>query len=94
MKSFKICDCEKLKTIEIEDGKPWENNGALWNVKDVKIGNLPNLNSLVIGNESFLETESLSLSSNSIEFNLAYIFLLYNHSKQEIIHSKMPQVYL
>ena len=33
---LKICNCEKLKTIEIEGGK-WEENGAFNNVKNVII---------------------------------------------------------
>ena len=34
LKSLKICNNEKLKTIEIEDGERW-NDGALYNVKNV-----------------------------------------------------------
>ena len=43
LNSLKICNNEKLKTIEIEDGKEWEedgkwyNNGALYYVKNVTI---------------------------------------------------------
>ena len=43
LKSLKICNNEKLKTIEIEDGEEWEedgewyNNGALFYVKNVTI---------------------------------------------------------
>ena len=43
LKSLKICNNEKLKTIEIEDGKEWEedgkwyNNSALFYVKNVTI---------------------------------------------------------
>ena len=43
LNSLKICNNEKLKTIEIEDGKEWEedgkwyNNGAFRNVKNVII---------------------------------------------------------
>ena len=43
LNSLKICNNEKLKTIEIEDGKEWEedgkwyNNGALFYVKNVTI---------------------------------------------------------
>ena len=38
LKSLKICNCEKLKTIEIEDGEDgdrWNKRCALFNVKDV-----------------------------------------------------------
>ena len=43
LNSLKICNNEKLKTIEIEDGKrrkengKWYINGALFNVKNVII---------------------------------------------------------
>ena len=37
LKSLKICNCKKLKTIEIEDGERWNNNGAFRNVKNVII---------------------------------------------------------
>ena len=63
LNSLKICNCEKLKTIEIED---W----SFYNVKNVII-------------ESIL-----------IFTTLVYIFLNYNHSKQEINHSLKHQVYL
>ena len=36
LNSLKICNNEKLKTIEIEDGRDW-NTGAFWNVKNVII---------------------------------------------------------
>ena len=36
LNSLKICNNEKLKTIEIEDGS-WEENGAFRNVKNVII---------------------------------------------------------
>ena len=36
LSSFKICNNEKLKTIEVEDGDEW-NTGAFWNVKNVII---------------------------------------------------------
>ena len=35
LKSLKICNCDKLKTIETEDGEGW--NGAFHNVKNVII---------------------------------------------------------
>ena len=35
LKSLKICNCEKLKTIEIENGDRWD--GAFSNVKNVII---------------------------------------------------------
>ena len=38
LNSLKICNNEKLKTIEIEDGDEWGlKNGAFYNVKDVII---------------------------------------------------------
>ena len=36
LNSLKICNNEKLKTIEVEDGDEW-NTGAFWNVKNVII---------------------------------------------------------
>ena len=36
LNSLKICNCEKLKTIETEDGDEWE-GGAFSNVKNVII---------------------------------------------------------
>ena len=40
LNSLKICNCEKLKTIEIEDGDNWE--GAFSNVKNVIIESIFN----------------------------------------------------
>ena len=44
LNSLKICNNEKLKTIEIEDGDEWrdgnwniDGDGAFWNVKNVII---------------------------------------------------------
>ena len=43
LNSLKICNNEKLKTIEFEDGEEWQedgewySNGAFWNVKNVII---------------------------------------------------------
>ena len=37
LNSLKICNCETLKTIEIEDGNEWEDDGAFSNVKNVII---------------------------------------------------------
>ena len=37
LKSLKICNNEKLKTIEIEDGYKYGSNGVCWNVKNVII---------------------------------------------------------
>ena len=76
LNSLKICNCQQLKTIEVEDGDRWEEkgkwyaNGAFWNVKNVII-------------------ESIGLFGVDI-----YIFLIYNHSKQEKNHSIKQQVYL
>ena len=36
LNSLKICNCEQLNTIEIEDGDDWE-DGAFNNVKNVII---------------------------------------------------------
>ena len=56
---------------------------------------LPNLQSLEIGFQSFYKTICLSLSSNSHFFIFyRYIFLIYNHSKQDISHSMKQQTYL
>ena len=72
LNSLKICNNEKLKTIEIEDGDILK-NGAFYNVKNVIIesisvifftfSNLPNLQSFITGEYSFSKTTSLSLSS-------------------------------
>ena len=40
LNSLKICDCEKLKSIEIEDGDEWKENGAFYNVKEVIIDSI------------------------------------------------------
>ena len=37
LNSLKICNNDKLKTIEIEDGDWNRDNGAFWNVKNVII---------------------------------------------------------
>ena len=37
MNLLKICNNEKLKTIEIEDSDRWKEVGAFWNVKNVII---------------------------------------------------------
>ena len=37
LNSLKICNNEKLKTIEIEDGDIWNENGAFKDVKNVVI---------------------------------------------------------
>ena len=63
LNSLKICNCEKLKSIEIEDF-------SFWTVKNVFI-------------------ESILLFVFDI-----YIFLIYNHLKQEKNHSMKQQVYL
>ena len=67
LNSLKICSCEKLKTIEIE-------NRVLNHVMNVVIESisemyffslyLPNLQSFKIGEWSFSETTSLSLSNS------------------------------
>ena len=44
LNSLKICNCEKLKTIEIEDGRRWQGNNGQWNV----LGALFNVKNLII----------------------------------------------
>ena len=97
LNSLKICNNEKLKIIEIEDGDIW--NGAFYYVKNViidsisiilfDISNLPNLQSFKTGIASFYWTTSLSLSSTIIIFDYFtfQIFLIYNHLKQDVDHS-------
>ena len=71
---LKICDNEKLKTIEIE-------SYAFKNVKNVIVesnwlsdyfifSNLPNLQSFITGDGSFWLTRSLSLSSRIIKLSI------------------------
>ena len=78
LNSLKICNNEKLKIIEIENGDILE--GAFYGVKNVIIesiwlfdyltfSNLPNLQSFKTGWESFYKTRSLSLSSMIIKFS-------------------------
>ena len=55
---------------------------------------LPNLQSFETGDRSFYEIKMLSLSSKITNSPLVSIFLNYNHSKQDIIHSQKQQVYL
>ena len=42
LKSLKICNCEKLKTIETEDSD-LKDNGALFNVESVIIESISNI---------------------------------------------------
>ena len=75
LNSLKICNCDKLKTIEVENSG-W--GDAFSNVKSVIIESnsiqfyfslyLPNLQSFKTGGYSFKNTTSLSLSSNSIQY--------------------------
>ena len=101
LNSLKICNCEKLKAIEIEDG--WR-EGAFSNVKNVIIESiwLFDFDISIFLNYNHSKQEighSLKqqvylyqvILSNS---TLVYIFLIYNHSKQEKIHSYKQQVYL
>ena len=37
LNSLKICNCEKLETIEIEDCDGWKENSAFYNMKNVII---------------------------------------------------------
>ena len=55
---------------------------------------LPTLQSFTTGFESFFNATILSLSSNSILFYIIYIFLIYNHSKQDINPSITLENYL
>ena len=43
LNSLKICNCEKLKTIETEDGEDWY-EGAFWFVKNVIIESISEVN--------------------------------------------------
>ena len=102
LNSLKICNCEKLKTIETKNG--YSRNGAFYNMKNVIIESILIFTTLVYIflnynhskqdiNHSMKQYVSLYqvILLNSI---LVYIFLNYNHSKQEIIHSMKQQVYL
>ena len=102
LNSLKICNCEQLKTIEIEGGNY---DAPFRNVKSVVIERnclfmfciisiFPNYNhSKQEINHSLKQQVYLYqvILSNS---TLVYIFLIYNHSKQDINHSKRQQVYL
>ena len=44
LNSLKICNCEKLKTIEIEDGDRWQGNNGQWNLR----GALLNVKNVII----------------------------------------------
>ena len=73
LNSLKICNCEKLKTIKMENGKEWEEN-AFYNVRKTIIESinditilfscLPNLQSFKIGYRMFENSSSFSISSN------------------------------
>ena len=43
LNSLKICNCEKLKTIEVEDSSYWD-EGAFWFVKNVIIESISEVN--------------------------------------------------
>jgi len=97
LNSLKICNSEELSSIDIEDGS-FSNVlnliiESIWFVYNWCLY-LPNLQSFESGYITFYNTTSLSLSSNSISSTDYYIFPIYNHSKQEIIHSIKQQVYL
>ena len=72
LNSLKICNNEKLKTIEIEDGEDW--NSVFYEVKNVIIesisiiflifSDLSNLQSFITGYDSFCSTIRFSLLSN------------------------------
>ena len=74
LNSLKICNCDKLKMIETEDGDGWHNTSFL-NLKEVALMSssywftlwllldLPSLLSLQAGKFSFIHVSSLFLSS-------------------------------
>ena len=79
LNSLKICNCEKLNIIEIEDGEIWkDDNGS------------PCVNS------PLFTVKNLIIESIWLSYLIwyVYIFLIYNHSKQEIFHSLKQEVYL
>ena len=54
LNSLMICNCEKLKTIEVEDG-------VFYNVKNVIIENYPNLQSIIVKKNSLQNLNSLKI---------------------------------
>ena len=74
LKFLKICNCEKLKTIEVEE-YAFENVmnliiESIWLFDYLTFSNLPNLQSFKTGVKSFREITSLSLSSMIIKFSI------------------------
>ena len=97
LNSLKICNCEKLKTIKVEDC-------GFHNVKNVIIESIWLFyfdDYIFLSYKHLLQEINHSgkqqvylcqvILSNS---TLVYIFLIYNHLKQENIHSVIQQVYL
>ena len=73
LNSLKICNNEKLKTIEIED-YAFENVKnviieSIWLFDYLTFSNLPNLQSFETGDQSFHKITRLSLSSMIIKFD-------------------------
>ena len=69
LNSLKICNCCILKTIETNDySLSFVKNMIIESISEMIMCYLylPNLQSFKTGNDSFRETTSLSLSSNSI----------------------------
>ena len=102
LNSLKICNCEKLKTIEIEDGEGWD--GTFCYTKNVIIEGILlfdySIHIFLIYNHSKQEMDHCInhrvypyqvILSNS---TLVYIFLIYNHSKQEMVHFIIQEVYI
>ena len=78
LNSLKICNNENLKTIEIDDGKETQDGMGR-----------------VVDSGSFRNVENVILESTWLNDYLSIqIFLIYNHLKQEIIHSVELQGYL
>ena len=74
LNSLKICNNEKLKTIEIEDGAFYYVKSviieSIWLFDYLTFSNLPKLQSFITGNYSFREVTNLSLSSMIIKFSI------------------------
>ena len=73
--SLKICNCEKLKIIEIEDGEFWD------------------ARNIDLGSGAFYNVKNVIIESNRSSLFFNYIFLICNHSNQDIIHSIIQEAY-
>ena len=73
LNTIKICNCEKLKTIETEKDSFWLVKHLILESNSIQFYfslHLPNLQSFKTREKSFYKTTSLSLSSNPIKFLL------------------------